>query len=283
MAVTCLTFSVAELNQLIVDHLHRIRALSFDVVVHIPRSGTIPASLISTYLCKPLASVDEFCAGMVSTRKSDVGSTGRVLLVEDSVRTGRQMRTAVDRIKKAKPGTKIATIAVYLTEDLRGEERVLTPDLSLHTHGDGFYLMPWYAWKTNRLSQACVDLDGVLCRDATRDEDDDGPAYAAFIETADVKFKPLMGNIGWIVTGRLDRYREQTVRWLDRHNVSYRELIMGPWRIKEERRGQPGRWKGEVYSRLPAKLFIESNDHQAKVIAEISNKTVWCVDTSRTY
>jgi orotate phosphoribosyltransferase len=280
---TCTTFSVAELNQLIVDNLHRIRALPFDVVVHVPRSGTIPASLIATYLIKPLASVDEYCAGIVNTRKSDAKTIDRILVVEDSVRTGEQMRDAVTRIKKAKPGTKVTTLAVYLTEDLRRDKRVLVPDLHLRTSGDSFYMMPWYMWKTHRLEQACVDLDGVLCRDATPEEDDDGVNYQRFLEAADLKFKPHIGHIGWIVTGRLEKYREPTVRWLERNNIDHRKLVMGSWATKAERRGNAGGWKGEVYSRTPAKLFIESSEREAKIIAEVSGKTVWCIDTSRTY
>jgi orotate phosphoribosyltransferase len=220
---------------------------------------------------------------MVTTRKSDVKATDRILVVEDSVRTGRQMHDAVKRLKRAKPDTKITTMAVYLTDDLRGETRVLVPDLYLRADADGFYLMPWYMWKTHRLEQACVDLDGVLCRDATPEEDDDGVNYQRFLETADLKFKPHIGHIGWIVTGRLEKYRSQTVAWLDRNNIDHRKLVMGPWQTKSERSGNAGRWKAQTYRDLPAKLFIESSPRQAQEIAEFSRKTVWCIDTSRAY
>src|SRR5262249_55396702 len=163
-----------------------------------PRSGTIPASLIATYLVKPLASVDEWCAGICKRRKSDTKRIGsRILLVDDSLRTGKQMREAIDRINTYRPGTEVKTLAVYYTDDLRGDERVLEPDIYLHAHGDSFYLFPWFMWKTNRLEHVASDLDGVLCRDATCDEDDDGPAYAKFIETAEQKFKPHFGGLGW--------------------------------------------------------------------------------------
>jgi orotate phosphoribosyltransferase len=280
---TCETFGVAHLNQLIVDNLHRIRALPFDVVVHIPRSGTIPASLIATYMARPLASVEEFCRHIVDARKSDCPRLDHVLLVDDSVRTGKQMRKSIDRILSERQGTKISTLAVYLSHDMRGQERVLMPDLFLHEHADSFYLYPWFMWKTPLLDMACVDMDGVLCRDATRDEDDDGPGYATFLGRAGLKFKPLSATIGWIVTGRLEKYRAETAAWLKAHGIAYSKLIMGPWRTKDERRGKAARWKAEVYRELPAKLFIESSESEARVIAEISGKTVWSVESGRSH
>ena len=278
---TCETFSVAHLNQLVVDNLHRIRALPFDVVVHIPRSGTIPASLIATYLCRPLASVEEYARKLVGCRKSETKKQDRVLLVDDSVRTGQQMVKAIDRIRAERPDTQIATLSVYLSNDLRGQRRVVTPDISLHEHGDGFYMFPWFMWKTPRLEHVAVDMDGVLCRDATKAEDDDGPAYAQFLRRAEPKFRPLDFKVGWIVTGRLERYRAETEDWLGARGINFGRLIMGPWKMKDERRGKAASWKGEVYRDLPAKLFIESSEREAQTIAAVSGKTVFSVESGR--
>lgn len=282
MAKTARIYTVQHLNQCIVDKLHVIRQLPFDVVVHVPRSGTIPASLIATYLIKPFCSVDEFCAGIVPTRKAEYTSLTRVLLVDDSLRTGAQMAAAVDRIKQSGRATRIETLAVYSTRPVSPpvDKRIMDPSLYLHEHSDDYYIFPWFMWKTGRLRKAMVDIDGVLCRDCLPAEDDDGAEYAKFLATAEPRFKPYQCQIGTLVTGRLEKYRPQTQDWLQRHGIEYRQIIMGPWKNQQQRREHgAGRWKAEIYRNSPAPLFIESSAKEAAIIHEVSGKTVWCVDT----
>lgn len=284
--MTATVYSVAHMNQLIVDNLHRIRALPFDVVVHLPRSGTIPASLIATYLIKPFCSVDEYCAGIIPTRKAVFSGFERILLVDDSIRTGKQMAQAVEKIKAVKPETKITTFSVYDTFPSNEEvdNRIMNADLSLHKHDDDFYIFPWFMWKTRRLKKVCVDMDGVLCRDCTKDEDDDGPRYAEFLATAEPKFIPYDTHVGFIVTARLDKYKPQTEAWLSKHGITYSKLVMGPWRDRNARKAYgAGRWKGEFFKGVKSPLFIESSVSEAEAINRISGKSVWCVDNQRFY
>lgn len=275
-----LVLDVAHLNRLLVEKLHEIRSLEFDVIVHLPRSGTIPASLLSTYLLKPLASVDEFCANMIFTRKSDFKTLHRILLVDDSVRTGVQMKAAVDKIKQLRPDAEILSLAVYSTNYPVGA-RLYQPTMYLYNHEDGDYIFPWFMWKTKKISQCAVDMDGVLCRDCTKDEDDDGENYKEFLKNALPKFKTKF-PIGCIITGRLSKYRPQTEEWLKRHGIKYNNLIMGEWRDKETRKREgAANWKGKLYKKLPYSLFIESSDKEATIIHNISGKKVWCVDSQR--
>lgn len=277
-----LTRNVTHLDRLIVKNLHKIRAIPADVIVHCPRSGTIPASLIATYLCKPFASVEEYCAGIINTRKSDYKDLNSILLVDDSIATGQQMDGFIRQIKKARPGVKVYTLAVY---SYRGAKPTIKPTLILETHDDPDYIYTWFMFKTFRLKYCAVDMDGVLCRDVIEGEDDDGENYSKFLETADLKFKPfdyLQGRdvMGAIVTGRLEKYRPQTESWLKKHGIKYNKLIMCPAQTKEHRKTlNPARWKSSVYSRPEYKLFIESSEKEARVIADISQKPVFCIDT----
>lgn len=281
-----LTRNVAQLDKLIVKNLHSIRAIPADVIVHCPRSGTIPAALIATYLYKPFCSVDEYCAGIINTRKSEYTDLNKILLVDDSICTGKQMEGFIERIKSARPGVVINTLAVYRTDN---SNHSFSPDMILETHkaGDG-YIYTWFMWKTGRLRKCAVDMDGVLCRDCLPHEDDDGPEYLKFLSSAELKFKPaeyLPNNdiIGAIVTSRLEKYRPQTEAWLKKHNIKYKKLIMGPWKNKEDRRGKQAIWKAGVYKRPEYKLFIESSEKEARDIARFSGKPVFCVDSGERY
>lgn len=277
-------FTVSHLNQLIVDNLHKIRAMPFDIIVHLPRSGTIPASLIATYLCKPLQSIDEFCAGLtVNTRKSLFETLTSILIVDDSINTGVQLKEAVTRIRAVRPDIQIVTLSIYDNAKVQ-KGRLFNCDLSLYKHSDELYLMPWFLWKTKRISEVAFDMDGVLCRECERHEDDDGEDYINFLNTAEIKFRPLKHNMGAIVTGRLEKYRPQTERWLRKNGFKYNNLIMCPASNKQERKSMnPAIWKAGVYKNLPQKLFVESSAKEALIIAERSEKMVYCIDNSEVY
>lgn len=281
-----LTRNVHNLDNLIVRNLHRIRAIPADVIVHCPRSGTIPASLIATYLCKPMCSVDEYCAGIIPTRKSEYTDLNRILLVDDSISTGQQMEAFIRQIKAVRPEAKIYTLAAY---SFRGAKYKLNPTMILETHDDPDYIYTWFMWKTFRLKWCAVDMDGVLCRDVLAGEDDDGEQYAKFLENAELKFKPfeyLPGRdvIGAIVTGRMEKYRTQTEIWLKRQGVRYKNLIMCPSKTREERRAiNPAKWKAEIYKASDYKLFIESSTKEAPIISAESGKPVFCVDDGIQY
>ncbi|MFX8227120.1 hypothetical protein ABTL27_19780, partial [Acinetobacter baumannii] len=71
----------------------------------------------------------------------------------------------------------------------------------------------WNMQKHIRLPRWGFDFDGVLCRDNTKAENDDGPLYARFLRDAEPVFVPQR-PIGHIVTGRLEKYRPETLDWL---------------------------------------------------------------------
>lgn len=273
----CDFLTIAEVERLIVDNLHRIRALPWDVIVHIPRSGTAPAAIIASYMARPFCSVAEYCEGMGSSRKSETGITERVLLVDDLSRRGVQMRNAVNAIWAKRPGAQIVTLSIYRSKNLRGQSLERVPDMVLREIEHEFYVAPWFLWKNKRLLPVmATDMDGVLCKDYARGED-----YGAFLEGVQPKFKPFDVPVGWIVTGRREKYREQTEEWLARHGFKFGKLLMFP---DNHSRKHVAEWKARRYAKLrKARLFVESCDKQAPIIARDSGKPVWCVDSSRGY
>jgi len=131
---------------------------------------------------------------------------------------------------------------------------------------------------------ACYDLDGVLCDDPTSEQNDDGPKYLDFIQNAPQRVVPTY-RIGAIVTSRLGKYRSETEKWLADHGVEYSNLFMLEDVTAKERKDQglhavykAARYKNERYI-----LFVESDDRQARSIAELTGKSVYCVNTGTMY
>jgi uncharacterized HAD superfamily protein len=145
-------------------------------------------------------------------------------------------------------------------------------------------LFEWNALHHEGVANFCVDIDGVLCRDPTRAENDDGPAYAAFLRDAPLLVRPTH-RIGWLISNRLERYRAQTEDWLARNAIAYGELILLDGVSAETRRkaGAHGWFKGRTYRELPAELFVESEPFQARDIAQIAVKPVLCTENWALY
>ena len=135
------------------------------------------------------------------------------------------------------------------------------------------------------LKEAAFDIDGVLCVDPTREENDDGPKYKNFILNARPLFIPKH-KIPYIITSRLEQYRPETEEWLRKNNVQYDHLIMLSGYTAEERRklNLHARFKAAQYSRLPdIGLFIESDRNQAEEIARLTGKLCFCASTDELF
>ena len=109
----------------------------------------------------------------------------------------------------------------------------------------------------------------MLCRDPTAEENDDGERYLQFLENV----QPLLRTnrqLRYLVTNRLEKYREQTEHWLHKHEFQYSELIMLDVPTKEDRiKLKPhARFKAEIYRNKPSYMFIESSLWQARVNRE---------------
>jgi hypothetical protein len=282
--------SIADMNAAIVANLHRIPR-DVEAIVGIPRSGCIPAGIIATHLQKPLTDVEGLLDGRVYRRKLRKTSTVRkVLLVDDTVLHGTAMNQAAAMVLRSRPKIDLVRFAVYDSPATPGGvvdlvcERVPGPRA-----------FAWNLWKHTRLDRWCFDLDGVLCRDPRKDENDDGERYLHFIRSAELKFRPTQ-RIGYIVTARLEKYRAETEAWLQRHHIEHGGLLMMdlPTKAARMERGNRASFKAERYATLtvllrddgkrkPTELFVESNNGQARKINELTGKPVWCTDTQTFY
>lgn len=256
-------------------NLHRIDRNNFDVVVGIPRSGMIPASIIATHLQLPLADCAGYGRGIIHGR-SGVSVTrtaaDRVLLVDDSCNKGRAMAKARSMMRSAIV-TRLAIFGPYQVEDPSTVVDITFADC----HGPRVFA--WNMQKHIRLDRWGFDFDGVFCPDPTREENDDGPRYLEFMRTAKSMFLPQR-PIGHVITGRLEKYRPQTEGQLFRYGIEYSSLTMMPYATKAERMavGGRGQWKAEQVKRLGLEFFIESSLKQATIISREAKIPVWCTE-----
>ena len=240
--------------------------------------------MLALNLQVPLASLDEL---MEDTRltvgqrlqsrhaPTRASEAKHILIVDDSVWEGRAIRKAKERLAGHPVADRVIWGALYsrrgsdpalldTTFAFVGTPRAFQWNILHHTDG------PLY----------CMDMDGVLCRDPEKAQNDDGAAYDDFLRNAVARNIPTT-EIGWIVTARLEKYRPQTEEWLRAHGVRYRELIMHPAQTAAERqsRGDHAAFKADAYRRVGALLFIESDADQAREISAIAKMPVFCTDT----
>lgn len=273
--------SVAELNQAVLHGLRKIPR-DVDLIVGIPRSGLLPANILSLALNLPLADFEGFCAGRIlSTGKTrrkapnpDASAYRKILIVDDSISSGEAMKEARRRISEIDDSPdRFLFCAVYGTD-----EETPAADIVLERVPNP-RVFEWNLMHHPILIRSCVDIDGVLCIDPTEEENDDGPLYSLFLGNARPLYMPGF-RIGHLVTSRLEKYRAETERWLEMRGIEYDKLWMLDLPNAEERRrqGAHGRFKAQIYAQLEADLFIESEDAQAMEIARLSGKAVLSIE-----
>lgn len=276
--------SITQMNMLIRENLYIIPE-EVDVIVGIPRSGMLPATLIALLLNKPLFSMNDLISD--SDKDEEYSFSTRVklakydnptaLIVDDSCFTGRSILKAKERLKE-KTDINPLYACIYVTSESKN-----CVDLWFEICEQP-RMFEWNIMNHGLLSGACLDLDGVLCYDPTEEENDDGEKYIEFIKNAKPLFVP-QHKIGAIVTSRLEKYRDITEGWLRSQGITYDYLIMMDLPDMETRRrlGNHGAFKASVYGNSEAILFIESNPYQAEEIYKFTNKNVYCVGNNTYY
>ncbi|MEL6979558.1 MAG: phosphoribosyltransferase family protein [Pseudomonadota bacterium] len=247
-----------------------------DLVVGIPRSGMLAASMLAAQLNAPLTDVE----GLKQDRLFGYGATKSapnvkralsddrtVLIIDDIAGAGSAIRRTREDIAQAGVRGTIVFCVVYAPT-------LKHPDIDVVLKQTSPGLMaPWNIMHHKVLARACVDIDGVLCRNPFPHEDDDGAAYETFLKTTE-PLHGVSGRIGWLVTSRKERYRAATEEWLARHGIEYDELHMTT--TPEEKQDSPA-FKARLYRETGAELFIESEGPCALRIAELSERNVMCV------
>jgi uncharacterized HAD superfamily protein/hypoxanthine phosphoribosyltransferase len=269
--------NIADLNKIILKRLSIIPR-DFDLIVGIPRSGMLPANLLSLYLNRPYTDIHSFMNGHIYKAGArgqffDIKQFKKILVVDDSVASGAALQECKENLKHLSSEFDIKYCAVYV---IPGKEKSV--DYFFETVPLPRYFQ-WNILNHTTLEKACFDIDGVLCADPLPEQNDDGEKYIDFILNAPPLFIPG-SKIGTIVTSRLEKYRKQTETWLKANNVKYNDLVMLdlPDMAARQRANNHGDHKAKAYMAKPYVLFVESEYAQAVEINRLSKKPVLCTE-----
>ncbi|WP_372744822.1 phosphoribosyltransferase family protein [Lutibacter sp.] len=267
--------NIRELNNIILNKLSIIPR-DIDLIVGVPRSGMLPANLLSLYLNRPYTDIHSFLNGHIykagaRSQFFDISEFKKILVVDDSIASGSAMIEVKESLKHLESKFDIKYCAVYI---IPGKEKMV----------DYFFeivpLPRYFQWNIlnhTTLEKACFDIDGVLCPDPLPEQNDDGEKYIDFILNAPPLFVPG-SKIGTVVTSRLEKYRNETETWLKANNIKYNDLIMLdlPDMKARQKANNHGDHKAKAYMSKPYVLFVESEIAQAIEINRISKKPVLC-------
>jgi len=261
----------------------------YDLIVGIPRSGILPATLIALYKNLPLTDVEgliqkrvlypgkRLVVNNVSLFKRD---RLKILIVDDSISSGSQLETVKNKVHSLLSDDKYIFHygVVYTT---RKSRHLVDFFYEVLKHPRCF---EWNIFHSAVLKKSCVDIDGILCRDPTKNENDDGSKYVEFIKNVKPLIIPTV-EIGWLVTCRLEKYREMTEEWLKKYGIKYDQLYMMDIQDKETRiaLSNYAEYKAKIYKETRAEFFLESSKEQAIKIARICNKDVYCYEDNKVY
>lgn len=261
-------------------------AEDIDLVVGVPRSGMVPALMLALYMNTPATSLDMLLLGkvfscgmyrMTENSNEDLGQFNHILILDDTYCSGRAMekvhrQVLESKIMQAYKG-KVSFAAVYVTP---GNEDKLDYAFEVCPLPRVFQ---WNIFNHSVNSQACFDIDGVVCRDPLPEENDDGEKYRKFILTARHRIGTIH-HISRFVSSRLEKYRKETEEWLHRSGYDFGELTLLDLPNKEERvrLGCHGTFKADVYGKTEDTLFYESELKQALEIAQQTGKEVFCTE-----
>jgi uncharacterized HAD superfamily protein/orotate phosphoribosyltransferase len=280
------TRTVADLDRVIRANLHKLPT-DLSLVVGIPRSGMLPAGLIASYLNVPLTDLSGLLAGHLGGTgfrhlKADSKEKKGILLVDDSIASGNEMRRVKAQIETARLECKeMYYLAVFGEAQSEGECDFVLESVPFPR------IFSWNAVNSWVVQVACVDIDGLLCHDPSEEQNDDGPAYLEFLQTAPALYS-CRYKIKHLVTSRLEKYRSATEEWCAKNGIEFENLHMVDLPSAKDRTLQGPQFhaiqKARVYKSLPETcLFLESAKWQAELISKYSGKSVLSIENGLFY
>jgi len=252
----------------------------YDLIVGVPRSGMLIASIVALRLGKGLTTPDLLLEGQYWHSKRagprlSVDQFKKILLIDDALDKGRAMGKAKDTVLKANPNCSITCASLIVREETRH-----LADL-YHITMEPPRTYEWNLMHRKIASYAgrgvlAVDMDGVLCANPPKGADDDEAWYLDWMENANPYLIPGF-EIDVILTSRLEKYREQTENWLRKHEVRYKELHMWDVPDKSMRKGF-AKYKSSALLSIKPDMYWESDWELSQKIWEQTRIPTLCID-----
>jgi len=253
----------------------------YDIIVGIPRSGMLIANVIALRLGKPLTTPDlfaqrQFWLSAKAKKHPDYTKSMKVLLVDDSINSGRTMQRNIKLMRTAGIPFDVTRAALIVSTEKKPKVDLYYKYIK-HPRVFEWNMLHRKIASYTEKGKLAVDMDGVLCENCPPNIDIVESEYKKWIRTAKPYLIPSF-EIDAIVTCRLEKYREATEKWLKDNNVMYKELILWDIQSKKQRRGRWAKHKIDALLRIKPHLFWESNLKQANQIWEATRIPVLCTD-----
>lgn len=269
--------SIDDLNNVILKQLHLIPR-DINLIVGVPRSGMLPANLMALYLNLPYTDIHSFMNGVIyksGARKQFFNESDykNILVVDDSIASGSAIKECKKDLNHLESKFNIKYCAIYFTPENKN-----LADIAFEAIPTPRYFQ-WNIFNHTTLEKACFDIDGVLCVDPSKEQNDDGALYKSFLLNAAPLYIPG-SKIGTIVTSRLEKYRIETETWLKNNGIHYDKLVMldlPDMKARQKANNHAGH-KAKEYQLGNYNLFVESDLGQAIEINRKTKKPVFCTE-----
>ena len=284
--------SVAQLNS---DTIKLLSVIPDDCIgiVGIPRSGMIPAALLSALTQLPLFEFSlhnglrQLGEGSRTWLSSSEDKTGSYFVVDDSIYSGNAMSLA----RASFPYNAVFAVVYAIPEFSSYADYHVTELPSPH-------FFEWNLFNNSMVSGLSIDprlrggiamdLDGIICFDPPMPDADDGPlfeAYARWLDAAEPKYIPRFSAIPCIITFRLEKWRDKTVKWLEKYGIRWDRLMMSTHSsvIERNKEHDIAGHKARNFIESGCSMMIESDPVQAELIHQISRRPVLCPDSQTLY
>lgn len=272
-----------------------------DLVLAIPRSGLIPATIISQYLNVNTMPVQRFC-DLIEAGKDirnefyhghrpikDDRDIKNVLVVDDTIYNG---NSKLEWKRKFEQPCYKDYNFIFLAVYEEGFSDYCKCDITLKDIKSWAYnsdlhicLYEWNIYSHGPImANLAFDIDGVICLDPPDERNEE--QYIKYIENPIPYHIPeVTQSKTTFITYRLDKYRKQTSDFLGKMGLNGCQLYMNSAKSYEERALMPPyEYKAKVYKALDhLKLYIESDDIEAQLICKLSGKPVYCATTKKIY
>ncbi|WP_043531834.1 phosphoribosyltransferase family protein [Litchfieldella xinjiangensis] len=260
------------------NHLPSLQAHKFDLIVGVPRSGMIPAYMIALYLNISCVDLPTFLNnGSIAngkTRKSSrtvalAQNAKRVLLVDDSIMSGREMRFAKEKVDAVYAGT-VTTLAIY--SSLKNRSDI---DLFLE-YVPKPRTFEWNLFHRSSIEHACISLDALFCR-PNESRVDSARILSGELEPA---FIPSY-RIGHLLAEFPISLRHDVETMLERYGIDHGQIHWLPDAMNTA--DEIVAWKARTYGEIGAKFAIEFNDRTAAEMATLTGKPVLAIGNSEIF
>ena len=262
-------------------------------IVGITRSGLIPASILATHLQLPLYELSLFdkivfrrLSGGIRIVDTNL-KNGPLFVVDDTVFDGHSMLLAKEYMKDKQA----ILSAVYVRPDKTDLVDYYVRDVSAP------HFMEWNLYNSQYVcgfpniprysGGIAFDFDGILCHDPISPNTDRSPNLDWLINAKPTSFIPRLNKIPLIITLRLERWREESEKWLNKYKISWDKLEMAKFETVEERDVKlPNiiiEHKAEIFTKSNCFMMIESDPRQAQLIHSYSKKPVLCPIEEKIY